>query len=91
MSGVHWVIGDVYADGHAELPQYLYEAGWAADGRVIACTQPRRVAAMSVAKRVADEMDGARVSRSPTHNSYAYLYLQFNWESRSVTRFGSRI
>lgn len=26
--------------------------------RMIACTQPRRVAAMSVAKRVAEEMDG---------------------------------
>ena len=39
-----------------ELPQYLYEAGWAADGNVIACTQPRRVAATSVATRVAQEV-----------------------------------
>lgn len=39
-----------------ELPQYLYEAGWAAGGSVIACTQPRRVAATSVATRVAVEV-----------------------------------
>lgn len=39
-----------------ELPQYLLEAGWAADGNVIACTQPRRVAATSVAGRVATEV-----------------------------------
>lgn len=39
-----------------ELPQYLYEAGWSADGRVVGCTQPRRVAATSVATRVAEEM-----------------------------------
>jgi len=38
-----------------ELPQYLLQAGWADDGRVIACTQPRRIAATSVAARVADE------------------------------------
>jgi ATP-dependent RNA helicase DDX35 len=39
-----------------ELPQYLFEAGWAAKGNVIACTQPRRVAATSVATRVAQEV-----------------------------------
>lgn len=36
-------------------PQYLYEEGYTKSG-MIGCTQPRRVAAMSVAKRVADEM-----------------------------------
>ncbi|KAJ3848390.1 P-loop containing nucleoside triphosphate hydrolase protein [Lentinula lateritia] len=32
------------------------EAGWASEGNVIACTQPRRVAATSVAGRVATEI-----------------------------------
>ena len=41
---------------HEELPQYLYETGWAANGNVVACTQPRRVAATSVAGRVATEV-----------------------------------
>lgn len=39
-----------------ELPQFLYQAGWADNGHVIACTQPRRVAATSVAARVATEL-----------------------------------
>ena len=39
-----------------ELPQFLYESGWAKEGNIIACTQPRRVAATSVAHRVAAEV-----------------------------------
>jgi len=35
--------------------QYLHEDGYT-DYGMIACTQPRRVAAMSVAKRVSEEM-----------------------------------
>ena len=37
-----------------QMTQYLAEAGYASRG-IIGCTQPRRVAAMSVAKRVAEE------------------------------------
>ncbi|KAF0976562.1 hypothetical protein FDP41_004461 [Naegleria fowleri] len=40
-----------------QIPQFLVHAGYSKDGKGIACTQPRRVAAMSVAQRVADEMD----------------------------------
>jgi len=32
------------------------EAGYCKDGKKIGCTQPRRVAAMSVAARVAEEV-----------------------------------
>jgi len=35
--------------------QYLHEDGYSSYG-MIGCTQPRRVAAMSVAKRVSEEM-----------------------------------
>lgn len=38
-----------------QIPQYLHEAGYSKLGK-IGCTQPRRVAAMSVAARVAQEM-----------------------------------
>ena len=38
-----------------QLPQFLHEAGWTRGGQCIACTQPRRMAAITVAARVADE------------------------------------
>jgi ATP-dependent RNA helicase DDX35 len=44
-----------------EIPQYLYEAGWAqGSGRCIACTQPRRIAAVSLAQRVALEQNQSK-------------------------------
>ena len=43
------------------MTQYLAEAGYA-DRLKIGCTQPRRVAAMSVAKRVAEEV-GCRLGQ----------------------------
>jgi HrpA-like helicases len=39
-----------------QIPQYLHEVGYSTLGK-IGCTQPRRVAAMSVAARVATEMN----------------------------------
>lgn len=38
-----------------ELPQFLFHAGFSRDDKVIGVTQPRRVAAVTVAKRVAEE------------------------------------
>jgi pre-mRNA-splicing factor ATP-dependent RNA helicase DHX15/PRP43 len=41
-----------------QIPQFLcFDDQPQLKGKLIACTQPRRVAAMSVAQRVADEMD----------------------------------
>ncbi|WCJ41465.1 ATP-dependent RNA helicase putative [Euphorbia peplus] len=48
------VIGETGSGKTTQITQYLAEAGYTAKGR-IACTQPRRVAAVSVAKRVAEE------------------------------------
>ncbi|KAG9318354.1 P-loop containing nucleoside triphosphate hydrolase protein [Chiua virens] len=50
------VVGQTGSGKTTQLPQYLLETGWADEGNVIACTQPRRVAATSVAARVASEV-----------------------------------
>lgn len=49
------IIGETGSGKTTQMTQYLYEAGYGKHG-AIACTQPRRVAAMSVAKRVAEEV-----------------------------------
>lgn len=48
--------GETGSGKTTQIPQYLYEAGYADNDKIIGCTQPRRVAAMSVAARVAHEM-----------------------------------
>lgn len=48
------VIGETGSGKTTQITQYLAECGFIARGK-IGCTQPRRVAAMSVAKRVAEE------------------------------------
>ena len=50
------VVAETGSGKTTQLPQYLHEAGYTANGQKVGCTQPRRVAAMSVAARVAEEM-----------------------------------
>jgi pre-mRNA-splicing factor ATP-dependent RNA helicase DHX38/PRP16 len=50
------VVGETGSGKTTQLTQFLYEDGYGNIG-MIGCTQPRRVAAMSVAKRVAEEME----------------------------------
>lgn len=55
------VIGETGSGKTTQITQYLAEAGYTVRGK-IGCTQPRRVAAMSVAKRVAEEF-GCRLGQ----------------------------
>lgn len=51
-------VGETGSGKTTQIPQYvLFDDLPHLQGKIVACTQPRRVAAMSVAQRVAQEMD----------------------------------
>ena len=52
------------------MTQYLHEDGYTEFG-LVGCTQPRRVAAMSVAKRVSEEM-GIELGQEVSPSSECY-------------------
>ena len=57
--GVHQVLivaGDTGSGKSTQLPKMCLEAGRGADGRRIGHTQPRRIAARTVAERIAEEL-----------------------------------
>ena len=55
------VVGETGSGKTTQMTQYMGEMGFTSNG-IIGCTQPRRVAAMSVAKRVAEEDAIARLA-----------------------------
>nr|PIL98407.1 putative pre-mRNA-splicing factor ATP-dependent RNA helicase [Toxoplasma gondii COUG] len=61
------VIGETGSGKTTQMTQYLAEEGLVPPGTMIGCTQPRRVAAISVAKRVAEEF-GCRVGQEVGYN-----------------------
>lgn len=50
------IVGQTGCGKTTQIPQYLLEAGWASSGQQIAITQPRRISAVSVSARVAQEV-----------------------------------
>ncbi|KAJ1338001.1 ATP-dependent RNA helicase DDX35 [Microdochium nivale] len=49
------VVGQTGSGKTTQIPQFLDAAGWCTEGKIIGVTQPRRVAATTVAVRVAEE------------------------------------
>lgn len=51
------LVGETGSGKTTQIPQWCVEYSKSVGKRAVSCTQPRRVAAMSVAQRVSEEMD----------------------------------
>ncbi len=79
------VVGETGSGKTTQLAQFLYEDGYCNYG-MIGCTQPRRVAAMSVAKRVSEEMGVRSRQCHQDHRVMAYelRYTVRPWQHRRI-------
>lgn len=50
------LVGETGSGKSTQIPQILRSFGWTSNGKRILCTQPRRIAAISLAVRVAEEL-----------------------------------
>ncbi|KAK5983510.1 Helicase ATP-binding domain-containing protein, partial [Trichostrongylus colubriformis] len=55
------ICGETGSGKTTQIPQFLYEAGYASNSQLIGITEPRRVAAITMAQRVGEELGSPEI------------------------------
>lgn len=95
--GVLILVGETGCGKSTQLPQYFYENGWAdsiagSEYKEIICTQPRRIAAITLANRLAHELPSpeivgysVRFASSYNPGTTKIRYVTDGWLLRETT------
>ncbi|KAH0878518.1 hypothetical protein HID58_065912 [Brassica napus] len=76
------IVGETGSGKTTQLPQFLFSAGFCREGKMVGITQPRRIAAVTIAKRVAEESDvelGQRVGYSIRFDDCTSSYTRLKY------------
>eukprot|EP01031_Cornospumella_fuschlensis_P027321 gene27321-33006_t len=76
------LVGETGSGKSTQVPLYLHEGGWTKEGYSIVCTQPRRIAAITIASRVAEEF-GCRVGEEVGYG----IRFDFNCSDKTLIKY----
>jgi ATP-dependent RNA helicase DDX35 len=68
------VVGETGSGKSTQLVQYLHQGGWTAKNFQVVCTQPRRLAAITLAHRVSEEMAATGGAQAGSKVAYAVRF-----------------
>lgn len=72
------ISGETGSGKTTQVPQFLYEAGYTSNGHLIGITEPRRIAAISMAARVGEELNNKALVAYQVKKFFFLKFLNYS-------------